>query len=306
VDYLASWEFSVFLFYALPIFISSWYGDRTLGICFALLSGLTWFSANLHSTPYTTSQGFIWAGVTRIAYFAFIGVGANAIRKLNEANAAKVLALERTGELERKLVRASEREQMRIGQDLHDGVCQDLAALDCALECLRLELRQRSPSEAETAEVIQRFLKEITIETRGLARGIWPVHLEGEGLQTALTALVRRFSQARDITVRFLSEGKVCIDDASVAMHLYRIAQEALSNAVRHSNADSIFVTLTAEVGGIVLTVRDNGVGMDYADVSKSGMGLATMRYRAASLGAALEIRRNRPFGTMVRCTVAR
>ena len=124
------------------------------------------------------------------------------MRGYRDATQAKMDALERTARLEREIVRTSEREQMRIGQDLHDGVCQNLAAIDCATECLKAELENTGLPAAVTARAIQKLLRDTIVDARSLARGIFPVHMDADGLCTALSDLVSTTNQLRQASIR--------------------------------------------------------------------------------------------------------
>jgi signal transduction histidine kinase len=304
VDYRTAWETSLFIFYAAPIFLMSWYGDRRSGILFAILSGIIWFVANYEANPYETQEGYAWATFNRVIYFIFVAIGCTAIRLQREESRAKIEAMTRARELEQELVRASEREQMRIGQDLHDGVCQSLAAIDCATECLRAELEGVSPPQAEAAGAIQKMLRDTMVEARNLARGLFPVPIDAHGLLAAVQDLVTSANRQRQISVKLSAPGEIHIRDRGMAMHLFRIAQEALNNAVRHAEARNITVTLRQENGRLLLSVEDDGRGLPTTVESSTGMGLRTMRYRAQLIGATLTVGTRPAGGTSIRCVL--
>jgi signal transduction histidine kinase len=226
------------------------------------------------------------------------------MRLQREEGRARLEAMTRTRELEQEIVRASEREQMRIGQDLHDGLCQNLAAIDCATECLKTELESSSPRQARTASLVQKMLKEALVEARSLARGIFPVHMDEEGLAAALEALVASTNQLRNVSIQYETKGDIRIADPTAAMHLYRIGQEAVSNAVRHAEAAHIRVNLARDGRVLVMTVADDGRGFTTENISTEGMGLRTMKYRAHLIGALLAVAPIPGGGTLVRCTL--
>ncbi len=155
---------------------------------------------------------------------------------------ARMEAMTRARALEQEIVRVTEREQMRIGQDLHDGLCQNLAAIDCAAACLKSDLESRAVPEAAAAGNIQKLLQEAIVEARNLARGISPVHMDAENLPAALEDLVASANRATQAAITFAVRGQITIGDTQTAIHLYRIAQEALRNAVRHSGAGQVAV----------------------------------------------------------------
>jgi hypothetical protein len=191
-DWTWSWEVSFFVFYGPPIFIAAWHANRWWGLFFAGLAALIWYVANCEGNPYESRHGYQWVALNRAVYFGFVAIGSSAIRAQREQALARLDAVTRARELEQEIVRASEREQTRIGQDLHDGVCQNLAAIDCAAECLCEELEKVNSPQAEAAAQIQRFLKETLLDARNIARGIFPVQIETEGLAAALDELVTR------------------------------------------------------------------------------------------------------------------
>jgi signal transduction histidine kinase len=305
LDYWTGWELSLFVFYAAPIVLVAWYADRRLALLLAALCGVIWYLANVHSHPYATQQGYVWAMVNRVVYFVFVAVGAVALRTQREETQARLEALTRTRELECEIVRATEREQIRFGQDLHDGLCQTLVAIDCAAACLKADLTARDLPEAQAAEVIQQMLRRSVIEARSLARGIFPVQMEAQGLATALEELVETTNRFRRDVVVCDVRGEVRIDDPKVAMHLYRIAQGALSNALRHAQANTVTVRLSEADGILALSIEDDGCGLPLERSDEiDGMGLRTIRYRAQLIGAELKLVPNPIGGTIVSCSV--
>jgi signal transduction histidine kinase len=247
--------------------------------------------------------GFLWAGLNRtggLLFAAFYGIS---IRHYREETQRRVEAIERAQELEREIVRAGEREQIRIGQDLHDGVCQTLAALDCATQCLKLDLELEGSPQARLAAEIQKRLSAATLEARSLARGIYPLPMEPDGLSMALQQLVvttRTFCHA---PIGFESDDDIVVKDSEVAIHLYRITQEALSNAMRHANATRVDVRVAREDEQLSISVADDGCGSAIQG-RPDGMGWRTMRYRAKLIGAKIELQSRPTGGTTVRCSL--
>ena len=302
VDYLTAWEVSLFAFYGVPIFGAAWLVSRRAGFGFALLSAIVWFLANLRDHPYLTRHGYAWAAMNRLFYFGFVAVGSAAMRRQRDDNMLRIEALTRARDLELEIVRAGEREQIRIGQELHDGVCQNLAAIDCATECIREELDRAGLPQAAMAGKIQRYLKETIVEARNLARGIFPIQVEGDGLVSALNELATKANFVREGAVQFESSGDVTIADPQIALHLYRIAQEAMSNAARHSNASRTSLCLSRAGPKLMLAISDNGHGFEANSKATDGIGLRTMRYRAQIIGASLSLTSRPGRGTTVEC----
>jgi PAS domain S-box-containing protein len=216
-----------------------------------------------------------------------------------------IMALRTRAERERlqeELLRISERERSRIGQDLHDGVCQRLMGISLMSAALRKRLATRSPAEAAQAAMISELTIAAATEARGLAHGLHPVRLDARGLMSALEELAGTVSQSRDVTCRFVCPRAVLIRDNTAAMHVFRIAQEAVNNAITHGRARLVTIGFRRDADTIKLTIKDNGRGFPKRMPKPKGMGLQIMQHRAAMIGASLHVRRAGARGTMVTC----
>jgi PAS domain S-box-containing protein len=202
--------------------------------------------------------------------------------------------------LEREILEISDREQARIGQDLHDGLCQQLVSTAFASNLLSQKLATIASSEAGTARQIAEWLDEAISQSRVLARGLYPVKLEADGLASALQELAEYVNDRFGIACVLENPEAVLLLDNAVATHLYRIAQEAVTNAVKHGKTSRILIKLTSEDGNISVWVQDDGVGIP--DVMISGMGLHIMQYRTRMIGGTLKIERGSHGGTVVVC----
>lgn len=302
LDTITPWEFSLFILYSVPVFVAAWGLGRRTAIGFAILATLLSCLANLESHPYAL-PGYAWSNVNRLVALLFVAICGATMRDYREAARKRGEALERTRELEREIVRTSEREQMRIGQDLHDGVCQSLAAINCAAECLKVELEHSGLRYATTVGEIQQMLSTTTVEARSLARGIFPVQLDVHGLSAALSELVATTYKLRHSSVSFETSGEVDVREPETAMHLYRITQEALSNAMRHANATHVRVRLVGDGEKLIVSVSDDGCG-SATQIRPDGMGFRTMQYRAKLIGAEIKVLTERAAGTTIRCTL--
>jgi signal transduction histidine kinase len=303
LDYITGWEWSLFVLYAIPICIAVWWKGRNAGLVMAVVSAITWWAANQAGSPYQTLLGYNLAMVSRFVYFAFAAIGFSAIRNKQETDAARIQMLEEHRQLEHDIVTVSEYEQQRIGQDLHDGLCQQLAAIGCAVRALADDLQARSLPEAEDAAHIEESIQQAVLEARSLARGIFPVHVDCSGLSTSLADLARTNSRLTGVQIQLTEWADVHVGDPEVAMHLYRIAQEAVANAVKHSGAHAVSISLEARDNELEMRIEDNGEGLASVDMAKpGGMGLRTMRYRAQAVGAHLTIEPRPGGGTLVRC----
>jgi signal transduction histidine kinase len=210
--------------------------------------------------------------------------------------------MHRMRELEREVVAAGERERHRIGADLHDGLCQYLAGITCVTNSLHEDLARLFPRLAATAAELDELLKDAVVQARNIARGIAPVQMEDDGLVLALDELAANTRRIHEIYCDFDTEGESRVPDCEIATHLYLIAQESTSNALRHGRATSISIRLIVDDNEIRLSIRDNGIGYQDGASSATGMGLRSMRYRAGVLNGTLDIARVREGGTEVCC----
>ena len=205
-------------------------------------------------------------------------------------------------QLEQEILDISNREQQRIGQDLHDGLCQQLAGIELMCQVLEQKLAAKSKSEAERAGEIARHVREAITHTRSLARGLSPVEFEANGFMSALQELASNVQKLFHVECRFECPEPVLIQSNTAATHLYRIAQEAINNAIKHGKAGRIVIALRLSTRGVVLSVADDGSGFPAELKAPAGMGLRIMKYRAGMVGATLEFRRANGRGTVVSC----
>lgn len=304
VDAKTGWEVSLFIFYALPIILAVWWVGAGAGVFITLLSGAVWVLANASTHPYETRFGYVIALLNREFYFGVVVFAVTAVRNKQDADSARIQMLEEQRQLEQDIVSVSEHEQQRIGRDLHDGLCQQLAAIGCAARALAEELQEQNLPGARDANMIEESVQHAVLEARNLAHGIFPVHVDRSGLATALSDLARMTSRLTGVKIEVREGVDAQVEDPEAAMHLYRIAQEAVANAVRHGHAGQVTISLDLVGGYLELGIEDDGEGMAGARVEKSGagMGLRTMHYRARELGAILQIQNVPGGGTRVHC----
>lgn len=206
--------------------------------------------------------------------------------------------------LEQEILQISELEQRRIGSDLHDGLCQQLAATALMGEILEQRLARRSKADAARVAEISRQVREAITQTRSLARGLSPVVVESEGLMSALVELADYSERMFRIHCEFECSPPVPVHDHVAATHLYRVAQEAVSNAVRHGKAKRVIISLERVDERIVLRIVDDGVGLPEDLSHAKGMGLRIMQYRAAIIRGRLSVSREPAGGTAVVCSI--
>ncbi|HSX81555.1 MAG TPA: PAS domain S-box protein [Candidatus Saccharimonadia bacterium] len=208
-------------------------------------------------------------------------------------------------ELERELIEISERERQRIGYDLHDTLGQQLAGIAFLSKVLEQRLAAHNAAEATQAAQIVTFVNKAIEQARTLAMGLAPVTLETYGLVFALQELAASMEALFHCACKVSSHHAIHITDHAVAIHLYRIVQEAINNAVKHGKATQITITLALRrEGGMMLMVHDNGVGFPTVVAERPGMGLRIMHHRARMIGATLEVQRGAPGGACVICTL--
>jgi hypothetical protein len=206
--------------------------------------------------------------------------------------------------LEQEVLRISEMEQRRIGQDLHDGVCQHLAGIEMKCQVLEENLQAKAQAHAAQAGQIAGHVREVIAQIRSLARGLSPVVLESEGLMSAFRGLAEDTQRLFDVRCRFVNGGPVLLHDHTAATHLYRIAQEAVTNAIKHGKATSIEINLSATADEIILLIKDNGAGLTRRPGDGQGMGLRIMQYRAGMIGATVVLQPQQPGGAVVLCSL--
>jgi PAS domain S-box-containing protein len=203
--------------------------------------------------------------------------------------------------LEKEVLEISEREQMRIGHDLHDGIGQELTGVAFLTQNLRERLAQRGLGEESQAGRIALLINRALEQTRKLARGFSPLELGPQGLETALRDLAIKVQSSMQRNCHVTCRDPVEEVEDATALHLFRIAQEAVNNAVRHSTGKQIRIELDTIDGTTKLAIHDNGTGMPPPKSRGKGMGVSVMQYRARMIGGSLEIKSSSS-GTSVIC----
>jgi PAS domain S-box-containing protein len=204
--------------------------------------------------------------------------------------------------LEREILEISNREQQRIGHDLHDGVCQQLAGIAYRVDILADQLQEKKVPEASEAERIGGLVNDAITQTRGVARGLFPVHLEESGLVLALEDLAANATNLFKIKCDFAGNGPAPALENGVAAHLYYIAQEAVLNAVKHGKAAHVTLSLKHAGSHYELSIQDNGSGFEPGNGNSKGMGVRIMQYRARTIGATLDLKSAPGDGTRITC----
>ncbi len=208
--------------------------------------------------------------------------------------------------LEKQVLEIGEIERERIGQDLHDTVGQNLTGAAFLCTALAERLARAGAAGAADAARIEQLLSKTIAQTRSITRGLCLVETDRHGLANAIRELAANTEEVFKVACSADCDEAARVDDTSVATHLYRIAQEAVNNALKHSKAGRIVIRLSGDDHGICLSVADDGVGLPEKLDETRGIGLRTMRYRAAMIGGSLEMRANPGGGTLVECSLQR
>ncbi len=207
--------------------------------------------------------------------------------------------------LEREVIDIADREKERLGRELHDGLCQNLAGISALSATLSRTLAAQSDlASSDAAGEITRLLSEAILEARDMARGLGPVSLNGAGLDGALESLALNVEHLFRVSCRIECDPLFPRLHHEIETHLFRIAQEAVSNAVNHGKAKRIEIDLYCRDGQGILNVRDDGIGLPEEAGFREGSGMHTMTYRGRLIGGAVEVRRRSGRGTEVFCAL--
>lgn len=207
-------------------------------------------------------------------------------------------------QLEKEILEVSDREQRRIGQDLHDGLSQHLAGIELMSQVLAQKLAPKSKAHARQVNQIASHVRDAISHTRSLAQGLSPVTIESEGIMSALYQLASDTEKIFHIQCRCDFDAPAVMHDHAAATHLFRIAQEAVSNAIKHGKARRVTISLRNTRGRIILQVSDDGDGFPKRASKAKGMGLRIMHSRAGMIGGTIAIERNSGGGMDVICSV--
>jgi signal transduction histidine kinase len=298
LDYEAGLDISLSPLYAAPIALAAWFVGAESAFALALFSIVYWIAceARAGAVYYGWLAPLINCAM-RAIFYAFYVVVLARLSRLHvslEALADKraVLLSQETAErqrLEREMLEISEREQRRIGQDLHDGLCQHLTGTALVSQVLTERLSREGNGEADRAQRLVNLVEEAIVLARGMAKGLYPVEMRADGLMQALEEFSGTTSELFGIDCRFVCHSPVLIQDSPTAIQLYRIAQEGVSNAIRHGKASEVTILLEEAENELRLVISDNGTGM--APTSKDkGLGLRIMADRAKMVGGSFSM----------------
>jgi signal transduction histidine kinase len=312
IDYLTGFQISISVFYLLAVGLAAWFVGKGFGFFFAALSVAVSILGDLAAGAHYSSPFIpIWnATVLLVFYFIVVWLLANLRasqkgleNKVRERTKSLTKEIAERARLEKEILEISEREQRHIGHDLHDSICQHWTATAMAGQVLSEKLAAKSMPEAADAKGIVKLAEDGTAMTRNLAHGIAPVEMDMEGLAAALQELAANTSKMFKIPCAFDCDAAPMITEAATATHLYRIAQEALSNAIRHGKPNQIVITLSHQNERAELTIEDDGVGLPDDWEKSHGLGTRIMAHRAAMIGGTFSVEANPTGGTFVSCS---
>jgi signal transduction histidine kinase len=313
VDFVSGWELSFSVFYLLALGLATWFVGTRFAIFIALLSVTVSLAGDLATGGRYSSRLVPWWNASIVLAFYFVVIGllaklravyAELEARVKQRTAALTDEMAERERIERELLEISEREQRRIGHDLHDSLGQHLTGVALAGQVLEGKLAARGLPEAADANQVVDLVEEGIALSRKLARGLHPIEMEAAGLMQALEELAAISSDLFKVSCRFECDSPVLIRDTATSGHFYRIAQECISNAVKHGKARNIDIQLETLDDGIGLRVKDDGIGLPDSLPKTAGMGLRIMAHRASIIGATFQARRDESGGTIVSCVL--
>jgi signal transduction histidine kinase len=310
LDHKAGSPISFVLFYVPPVAMAAWFGGRRVGLIAAFASAATSFTAGIpESAQLWTPLIYCWNATTGLLIYSLVALLVAALRQqrdqlqavIEQQNARLELEMAERALAEREIIEAGAREQRRIAYDLHDDLGQHLVGIAFKAKLLGEKLQATDPAQAEEASTIARLANDAARQTRLTAH-----KLDGDNgaidLTTALPQLAAAVEENCRVRVNVNTSACSVPASAQVAVQLYRIAQEAVRNAIEHGRADKLEIYLVSHQEQIVLTVSDNGRGFD-PSVAGLGLGFRTMGSRAHSVGGSCEVE-SRARGTTLICRV--
>ena len=313
IDYLTGFEVLFSVFYLLEVALAAWFVGKGFGLLMSVLSVLVWIGGDLAAgARYSNPLIPAWnALILMVFYFVVVWLLTNlrALHRELEARvrqrtAALVREMAERQRLEEEILQVSEREQRRIGHELHDSLCQHLTGTALAGQVLGERLAAKSLPEAADADKVVELVEEGITLARNLARGLYPVEMEAEGLMAAFQDLADNLTKGARVQCVFECDAPVLMHDDAAATHLYRIAQEAVRNAIQHGKPKRIGITLAEQDGLVTLTVEDDGVGVPETAQKSGGLGVRIMAHRAAMIGGSFTIEPVPTGGTIVTCSI--
>ena len=311
IDYQTGFERSWLVFYLLPVALGTWFVGWRFGVILCALSVTAWIVGDIEAgAVYSSPSVPIWNASIAITSFLVVVWLLHRLHSLlnqledriQQGTAALRHEMKMRERLEKDVTEAAERESQRIGHELHDSLGQHLAATSIALQVLRGKLEMESSPRSKDVDQAVDLVEQGIDLTRKIAKGLFPLELEGEGLAAALLELSRVTERKHNVACELKWNSSVRLSDSTIATHLYRIAQEAVINAVKHGHVSRIEIELSRRDTSLTLSIKDDGIGLPAALPESSGIGLRIMSWRAGMIGARLSVKNQVGSGTIVMC----
>ena len=311
LDYATRTDASFSTLYIVPISVAAIAVGPRFSVFISCLSLVCWAASGaLTDADDFAFSGFIlwWNGAVLFAGDLVVIWALTSLRalqsnleiRIRERAALLTREIAEREHLQGALLDFTEREQRRIGLDLDHSLCPHLTDAALAAQVLSEKLAARGSSEARDSAILVELIEESIALSRQIARGLHPVDMDQKGLSHPLSQFARSASQLYRVDCRFCCMGTVLVEDRGAAEHLYRIAQEAVRNAVKHGGGKIIVIRLAAIAGQAALTIEDDGTGFDSAVSGRQGMGLSIMAHRSRMMGAEFRVGSGATGGTVV------
>jgi signal transduction histidine kinase len=311
VDYETGFERSWLVFYLLPVALGTWFVGWRFGVMLCALSVTVWIIGDIEAgAVYSSFSVPIWNASIAITSFFIVMWLLHRLHSLlnqledriRQGTATLRQEMKMRERLEKDVTEATERESQRIGHELHDSLGQHLTATSLALQVLRGKLAMESSPRSKDVDQAVDLVEQGIDLTRKIAKGLFPLELEAEGLAAALLELSQVTAQNHRMACEFKCDSPVRLTGSTVATHLYRIAQEAVINAIKHGHVSRVVIELSRTATDLTLSITDDGIGLPAPLPENSGIGLRIMSSRAGMIGGILSIRNRIDGGTIVTC----
>lgn len=311
-DYWTGFERSLLVFYLVPVALAAWLIGRGFALTICLVSVATWIAGDVAAgAKYSSPIVPLWNSLIALTSFLIVVWLVASLRRILAGLEQRVA--ERTEELQREIAarvgleeeiaEVTERERQRLGHELHDSLCQHLTGTSLAAQVLSGELDAAASPLAASAEKVTTLVESAIDLTRDLARRLISLELEGEGLCGALQELAHDASSRLGVQCEWRCDQSIKWHESLTPTHLFRIAQEAVNNAAKHSRGHRVMIELERRASTLHLTVTDDGIGVAGTSAGKrAGLGMRIMAHRAALIGGTLDVRRGALRGTVVTC----
>jgi signal transduction histidine kinase len=310
-DFLLQVDISLLIFYFIPITFAVVARGSLFGFIIALACVSAWLAGDwFGGAHYSSLVVPAWnAGIALLTYSVLIILLSGLLslqddleERVRERTAALDEEIKEKERLGTALLQISERERLTIGRDLHDGLSQHLTGTALTGQLLYEKLSERGAEESADALKLVSLLKESIVQTRDMAKGLLLAEINNESLPAALREFCEYTAKQFGVKCTFTFDTEISFKEFGVASHLFRIAQEATRNAIRHGKAKTVAISLKHVAECLVLTIEDDGVGLPPEHLRTDGLGLRIMAHRAHIIGASFQIKALPHHGTHVEC----